>query len=77
MLAAILTLATEAAGEEESSKTAFYLAGGALAVWAVLVAALGIRQHQNWPASKGLRSGLIGLSALLVAATVAASLLTA
>ena len=77
MLSAIVLFAVEAASEEESSKTAFYIAGGLLSVWAVLVSAAGIKRHADWPGSKGARSGLISVSVLLVAATVAASILTA
>ena len=39
MLATLLTLAAETAehAEEESSKTAFYILGGAAAVWAIVL----------------------------------------
>ena len=72
MLHALLVFASE----EETSKTPFYVAGTVLAVWAVLVAFAGIRRHEGWPERKPVRNALIGISALLVALTAAASILT-
>ena len=46
MLHALITFATEEAGEE-SSKTVFYICGGALAVWALVVSAIGIKAHET------------------------------
>jgi plastocyanin len=58
------------------SKVPFYLAGGVLAGWAVLLGAFGIT-HPDFPGS-ALRSRLIMLtSALLVAATVTTAVTTA
>jgi plastocyanin len=58
------------------SKVPFYLAGGALAAWAVLLGAFGIT-HPDFPGSMA-RSRLIMLtSALLVAATVTTAVITA
>ena len=51
------------------SKTPFYIAGGALAVWAVALAAFGITRP-GFPGSKGGRRGVIGASALLVLAAM-------
>jgi hypothetical protein len=72
MLAAMLVFAAE----EETSKSAFYIAGGVLVVWAVLVGATGVRRHERWPQTKRSRNGVLALTALLVAATVATSVLT-
>ena len=48
------------------SKTPFYIAGGALALWAVALGVYGIT-HPGFPGSKtGGRRGVIGASALLV-----------
>jgi hypothetical protein len=76
VLHALLTFATEAAGEEETSKTAFYVSGIALTVFAVIVSALGIRAHGHWPSSRGAARVVMGLAALLVALTMASAVIT-
>ena len=76
MLATLLTLAAEEGGHE-TSKTAFYVIGGILAGWAVLVAALGILRHETFPPSTGAKTAVMAITALLVAATMASSILTA
>jgi hypothetical protein len=62
--------------EEETSKTAYYVAGAVLAAFAVIISAIGIRGHEHFPRSKGARNGVIALAALLVAATMASAVLT-
>ena len=62
---------------EESSKTLFYIAGGVLAVFAVVISAIGIRGIATFPATKGQARGVIGLAALLVFAAAASAILTA
>jgi plastocyanin len=58
------------------SKVPFYLAGGALAGWAVLLGAFGIT-HPDFPGSE-VRSRLVMLtSAVLVAATITTAVTTA
>ena len=64
-------------GEEESSKTLFYIAGGVLAAFAVLVSAAGISRIGTFPSSKGQARGVIGLAALLVLAAMASAIITA
>jgi hypothetical protein len=64
-----------AAEESEPSKAPFYVAGGVLAAWAVLVSAFGIRQAE-FPASTTAMRGVIVVSAVLVATTVAMALVT-
>jgi plastocyanin len=57
------------------SKVPFYIAGGLLVVWAVLLAAWGI-SHAEFPASPG-RARLVMLTSLvLVAATITAAVVT-
>jgi hypothetical protein len=75
-LHALLTFATEAAGEEETSKTAFYVAGSALTAFAVVVAALGIRAHGHWPSSRGAARAVMGLALVLVVLTMASAVIT-
>ncbi len=77
MLTAIVTFAAEAAAEEHTSHTAFYIAGGALALWAVLVSFVGIRGHANWPSSDGAANGIMGISAALVVIACAMAVVTA
>ena len=73
LLALVLAAAEEAA---EHSKTAFYFAGGALAGWAVLLGVAGLARAEM-PSSQGGERGIIGITALLVAATLVAAVATA
>ena len=75
MLHAFLTFAAEAIEEEESSKALFYIAGGLLAGWAVIVSLIGIKRHENWP-SEGAAKGVMGLTALLVVFAASAAVIT-
>ncbi len=75
MLDALTTVFAATEGHE-TSKTLFYVVGGILAVFAVLVSALGISRIATFPSSKGQVRGVIGLAGLLVAATLAAAIIT-
>ncbi len=75
MLAALLTFAAETA-EEETSKTLFYVLGGAAAVWAIVLFAVGMRSP-SFPSSPGAQRGVIVVSVLIVVAAMASSVLTA
>jgi hypothetical protein len=75
VLHALILLAQEHV-EEEASKTPYYIAGGVLAAFAVVISAIGIRGHENFPGSKGGRNIVIAIAALLVAATMASAVLT-
>jgi plastocyanin len=63
-------------GASTPSKAPFYIAGSVLAAWAVVVALLGITRA-GFPGSTGGARMVMGLSALLVAVTVATAILTA
>jgi hypothetical protein len=76
MLATFLTFAAELVEEEEPSKTLFYVMGIALACWAVLLFAIGMRSTA-FPGSAAAQRGVIAISVLLVAGTMAASIVTA
>jgi hypothetical protein len=83
MFAAALTLfadtlvsASEAAAEEETSKTAFYILGGAAAAWAIVLFAVGMRS-ESFPGSRGAQRGVIAISVLLVLGAMASAVLTA
>jgi hypothetical protein len=59
----------------EPSKVPFYIAGGALAVWAVVLAGIGL----NRPAFPGNERGaraVMGVSFVLVAVTIAMAVIT-
>ena len=75
MIDALVMLAAEAAEHEETSKTAFYVAGSVLAAWAVVLSALGL-SRADWPQDGGPAKAVMGISAVLVVATVAASIAT-
>ena len=73
MLATILLLAAEAAEEgAEASKTPFYIAGGLLALWAVIVAAIGLSRPE-FPDKPGAARGVMAISAFLVVLTMVAT----
>jgi hypothetical protein len=74
MLATVLLALQEA--EEEVSKAPFYIAAGALCLFALALATVGIRRHATFPPSKGMANGLILLCVLLVAATAFTSVIT-
>jgi len=67
-----LLLVAEAA---EKSKTAWYVLGSVLALWAVLLAAVGITQPE-FPGKPAGRVAVIIVSALLVAAAMTAAVVT-
>jgi hypothetical protein len=71
VLTAVLTFAAE-----ESSKTPYYIAGGALAAFAVIVSAIGIRSHDTFPGSAGAMRAVMALAVVLVVATMASAVLT-
>jgi hypothetical protein len=76
-LPAVLELLLTAAEHgEETSKTPFYVAGIALTVFAVIVSAIGIRAHGHWPGSAGTSRVVMGICAILVAATMATAVIT-
>jgi hypothetical protein len=75
VLHALITFAAEEGAE--SSKTLFYICGGALAVWAVVVSAIGIRAHETFPPSKGAARGVMAISAGLIVLAMASAVITA
>ena len=75
MLHTLILAAIE--GGQETSKTAFYVLGAMLAAWAVIVSAVGIMRHETFPPSSGAKAAVMTITALLVVATMASSILTA
>jgi hypothetical protein len=74
VLATLIAFAAEEA--EESSKVLFYVCGGLLAVWALVVSAIGIKSHATFPPSQGAARGVIAISAVLVLAAMASAVIT-
>jgi hypothetical protein len=73
VLHALASLA--AVEEEESSKTLFYVLGGALVAWALLVSVVGIKRH-TFPGSPGAARAVMAISALLVIGAMASAVIT-
>jgi hypothetical protein len=59
----------------EPSKVPFYFAGGALALWAVVLAALGLNRPE-FPYNLGGQRGVIGISFLLVVIAIGVAIAT-
>lgn len=70
-----LVLAAEAGGHEKS-KTAFYVLGGLLTLWAIVLAGIGM-SSATFPATVGAKRGVIGLTALLMLGAMVTSVTTA
>lgn len=69
---ALVVLAAEAA---EPSKTPFYIVGGALALWAVVLAGAGLSRPE-FPGSEAASRGVMAISTVLVIAAMAAAVFT-
>jgi hypothetical protein len=73
MVHALLVLAAEKA---EHSKTAFYLCGGLLAAWAVVLGFIGLRSP-DFPGSATAARGVMAISGVLMLAAMATAVITA
>ncbi len=69
----VTALLVFAAEQAEPSKTAFYLGGGLLALWAVVLALIGL-SRPGFPGSAGAARGVYGISALLVVLAMATAI---
>lgn len=74
MFHALATLIT-AVDKHEPAKLPFYLGGGALALWAVLLGFFGLRGDE-FPNGNGAARGVMAVSALFVAVAIATALIT-
>ena len=75
-LATIISFAAETAEESEPSKTPFYIAGVTLAVWAVVVSAIGITRP-DFPGSSGATRAVYAISSVLVVGAMSMAIVTA
>ena len=64
-----------AAEHAEPSKTAFFIAGGALAAWAVILSFFGLTRP-DFPGNAGAARGVMAISTVLVAAAAVAAVAT-
>jgi hypothetical protein len=60
---------------DEPSKVPFFIIGGALAIYAVILATIGI-QRPEFPSNMGGQRGVIALTAVIVVLAIAAAILT-
>jgi hypothetical protein len=74
MVHALLVLA--AAEAEEKSKVPFFICGGLLAGWAIVMFAVGMRS-QTFPGGPSGQRGVIAVSVVLVVAAMATAVITA
>jgi hypothetical protein len=73
---ALIALITAAESGGEHSKTPFYICGGLLAAWAVVLSLIGM-SSETFPSSGGAQRGVIALTVLIVAAAMATAVITA
>jgi hypothetical protein len=71
---ALLLLAAEVAAE--TSKTPFFIAGGLLAAWAIVLFLVGMRT-ESFPNGQGPERGVIAISLVLTVAAMATAVITA
>ena len=64
-----------AVDDNEPDKAAFYILGGLLAVWAVVLGFIGLRS-ETFPATLGAQRTVMGISAVLVVLAAGAALIT-
>jgi hypothetical protein len=76
MLHALSALVLAAEAGAEPSKTPFYLLGGLLTAWAIVLAGIGMTQA-TFPATTGAKRGVIALTAVLVAGAMVTAVSTA
>ena len=75
MLATLIAFADSEEGHE-SSKTLFYVCGGLLAVWALVVSAIGIKAHETFPPTQGAARGVMAISVGLILLAMASAIIT-
>ena len=64
-----------AVDDHEPSKVPFYIAGGLLAVWAVVLSAIGLSRAE-FPGEPAVARGVMAISAVLVVTAMAVAVIT-
>ena len=72
----VLALLQVAAEEAEKSKVPFYIAGGLLAAWAIVLFSVGMRSR-SFPGGQSGERGVIAVSTVLMLAAMATAVITA
>jgi hypothetical protein len=72
---ALIALILAVEEHEEPSKTAFYICGGLLTLWAVVLSGIGM-SSASFPATTAAKRGVIALTALLMAGAMATAVIT-
>jgi hypothetical protein len=72
----VIALLLAAEEEAEPSKTAFYICGGLLTLWAVVLSVIGMASA-TFPATAGAKRGVIALTAVFMAGAMATAVITA
>jgi hypothetical protein len=57
----------------ETSKTPFFILGGALALWAVILAGIGLNRPQ-FPGNAGGQRGVIGVTLVMIVLAIGAAI---
>jgi hypothetical protein len=60
---------------DEASKVPFYLCGGAVALWAVLLAGIGLSRPE-FPGNRPGERGVIGITFVLIVLAIGSAILT-
>jgi hypothetical protein len=60
---------------DETSKVPFYILGGVVALWAVVLAGIGLNRPE-FPGGRRGEQGVIGLTLMLVVLAIGAAILT-
>ncbi len=63
------------AASDTASKVPFYICGGALAIWALLLASIGLSRPE-FPHNMGGQRGVIAVSFVLIVVAISAAILT-
>lgn len=72
---ALIALILAVEEEAEPSKTPFYLLGGLLTLWAVVLSGIGM-SSASFPATVAAKRGVIAITALLMVGAMATAVIT-
>ncbi|WP_445152648.1 hypothetical protein [Baekduia sp. Peel2402] len=72
---ALIALILAVEEEAEPSKTPFYILGGLLTLWAVVLSGIGM-SSASFPATVAAKRGVIALTALLMVGAMATAVIT-